>query len=81
MFPISNTSYIVFHIFNPEGIALKAFVNGNDIGLYWLIEGSCQSSVPCCCLQGEIRCGQPSQRYYHIPADWLMPKKQSTYSF
>ncbi|CAF1003610.1 unnamed protein product [Adineta steineri] len=51
-----------------------AFVNGNDIDLYWLIEGSCQSSVPCCCLQGEIRCGQPSQRYYHVPSDWLMPK-------
>jgi hypothetical protein len=51
-----------------------AFVNGNDLGLYWLIQGNCQVSAPCCCLQGEIRCGQPSQRYYHIPSDWLMPK-------
>ncbi len=35
-----------------------AFINGNDLGLYWLIYGSCQ----------------PSQRYYHIPSDWLMAK-------
>jgi hypothetical protein len=51
-----------------------AFVNGNDLGLYWLIQGNCQLEAPCCCLQSEIRCGQPSQRYYHIPSDWLMPK-------
>jgi hypothetical protein len=25
-----------------------AFINGNDIGLYWLIEGVCHSSTPCC---------------------------------
>ncbi len=43
-----------------------AFINGNDLGLYWLIEGSCQPS--------QINCGQPSERYYHIPSDWLMTK-------
>jgi hypothetical protein len=49
-----------------------AFVNGNDLGLYWLIQGSCPGASGC--LQGEARCGQPSQRYYHIPSDWLMAK-------
>lgn len=50
------------------------FVNGNDLGLYWLIEGDCQLEGLCCCLQSQTHCGQPSQRYYHIPSDWLMPK-------
>jgi hypothetical protein len=49
-----------------------AFVNGNDIGLYWLIQGVCGSSTPCCCQQEQINCNQPTQRYYHIPSDWLM---------
>ena len=33
-----------------------AFVNGHDIGRYWLIDGSD---------------GQPTQSLYHIPVDWL----------
>jgi len=51
-----------------------AFVNGYDIGLYWLIPGACHQTVPCCCQQEEINCNEPSQRYYHIPSDWLMKK-------
>ncbi len=51
-----------------------AFVNGNDLGLYWLIQGDCQLSGLCCCIQNQSNCGQPSQRYYHIPPDWLTPK-------
>ncbi len=51
-----------------------AFINGNDLGLYWLINGSCQGSPPCCCQPSQINCGQPSQCYYHIPSDWLMTK-------
>ena len=51
-----------------------AFINGNDIGLYWLIQGVCTKDPPCCCQQAQINCLQPTQRYYHIPADWLMPK-------
>jgi hypothetical protein len=50
-----------------------AFVNGNDLGLYWLIQGICQPKT-CCCQQAQINCLQPTQRYYHIPSDWLMPK-------
>jgi hypothetical protein len=36
------------------------WVNGRSLGRYWLIEARGQSGVP-------------SQRYYHIPADWLRP--------
>jgi hypothetical protein len=51
-----------------------AFINGNDIGLYWLIQGTCSDTPPCCCQQSQINCLKPTQRYYHIPSDWLMPK-------
>ncbi|CAF0798310.1 unnamed protein product [Adineta ricciae] len=51
-----------------------AFINGNDLGLYWLIQGVCQDKTPCCCQHAQINCMQPTQRYYHIPSDWLMPK-------
>eukprot|EP01102_Stenamoeba_stenopodia_P022977 TRINITY_DN9775_c0_g1_i1.p1 TRINITY_DN9775_c0_g1~~TRINITY_DN9775_c0_g1_i1.p1 ORF type:complete len:874 (+),score=131.58 TRINITY_DN9775_c0_g1_i1:188-2809(+) len=58
----------------------KGFVwfNGRGIGRYWLIEGV---SPPCdgCYLNEEyqenncrISCGQPSQNYYHLPADWFV---------
>lgn len=50
-----------------------AFVNGNDLGLYWLIEGLCQTKS-LACQQAQINCLKPSQRYYHIPSDWLMAK-------
>jgi hypothetical protein len=50
-----------------------AFINGNDIGLYWLIQGICVAK-PCCCQHAQINCLKPTQRYYHIPSDWLMPK-------
>jgi hypothetical protein len=51
-----------------------AFINGNDIGLYWLIQGVCSDNPPCCCQQSQVNCLKPTQRYYHIPSDWLMPK-------
>jgi beta-galactosidase len=51
-----------------------AFINGNDLGLYWLIQGMCRENVPCCCQQAQINCLKPTQRYYHIPSDWLMSK-------
>ena len=50
-----------------------AFINGNDIGLYWLIPSICQGK-PGWCSQLEVNCLKPTQRYYHIPSDWLMPK-------
>jgi hypothetical protein len=51
-----------------------AFINGNDLGLYWLLPGICESRQPCCCQHAQINCLKPTQRYYHIPSDWLMPK-------
>lgn len=51
-----------------------AYINGNDLGLYWLIQGFCDDTPPCCCQQAQINCLQPTQRYYHIPSDWLKPK-------
>jgi hypothetical protein len=51
-----------------------AFINGNDLGPYWLIQGICDSKQPCCCQHAQINCLKPTQRYYHIPSDWLMPK-------
>ena len=49
----------------------RAFINGYDLGLYWLIQGDCHSPGPSFCTQDLINCGEPSQRYYHIPGDWL----------
>ncbi len=51
-----------------------AFINANDLGLYWLIQGICQDAIPCCCQDAQINCLKPTQRYYHILSDWLMPK-------
>ena len=42
------------------------YVNGYDLGMYWLILSDCK--------QDENGCGPPSQQYYHMPPDWLMPK-------
>jgi hypothetical protein len=50
-----------------------AYVNGNDLGLYWSIQGICgQRKLTCDGV--EPNCLVPTQRYYHIPSDWLMPK-------
>ncbi|CAF0987969.1 unnamed protein product [Adineta ricciae] len=49
------------------------FINGNDIGLYWLIQAVCQTT-PGWCTQTQTGCVEPTQRYYHIPPDWVMPK-------
>jgi hypothetical protein len=62
-------------LFDAQGLNRgHAFINGNDIGLYWLIQGICGDNPPCCCHQSQINCLKPTQRYYHIPSDWLMPK-------
>jgi beta-galactosidase len=50
-----------------------AFINGNDLGLYWLIQGICFNKGPLC-QQVQTNCLKPMQRYYHIPPDWFMPK-------
>ena len=62
-------------LFDAQGLNRgHAFINGNDLGLYWLIQGICHDTTPCCCQQAQVNCLEPTQRYYHIPSDWLMPK-------
>eukprot|EP00026_Physarum_polycephalum_P003422 Phypoly_transcript_03433.p1 GENE.Phypoly_transcript_03433~~Phypoly_transcript_03433.p1 ORF type:complete len:668 (+),score=82.90 Phypoly_transcript_03433:402-2405(+) len=52
-----------------------AFVNGHMIGRYWMIEGV--GNCTCVWAGGyndnlcRTNCGLPSQRYYHVPEDWL----------
>eukprot|EP00252_Welwitschia_mirabilis_P002303 TRINITY_DN12214_c0_g3_i1.p1 TRINITY_DN12214_c0_g3~~TRINITY_DN12214_c0_g3_i1.p1 ORF type:complete len:374 (+),score=63.87 TRINITY_DN12214_c0_g3_i1:270-1391(+) len=58
----------------------QAWVNGQSIGRYWpsnIAQGPCSDA---CNYQGTFRqqkcatnCGQPSQRWYHIPRSWLQP--------
>ena len=52
-----------------------AYVNGFDIGRFYLITGTPCSACGCggdsCC--NKALCGKPSQRLYHIPPDALKP--------
>ena len=76
-----DLDHVVKQDFNVNPILLDAqglnrghaFINGHDIGLYWLIEGICQPYIKYC-QQAQIDCSKPNQRYYHIPSDWLLPK-------
>jgi hypothetical protein len=47
------------------------YVNGRDIGRYWLIEGNCSYGYGCQVHYFPDRCGKPTQDLYHIPPDWL----------
>ncbi|KAJ1926090.1 Beta-galactosidase-1-like protein [Tieghemiomyces parasiticus] len=58
-------------------------VNGHHIGRYWLVAGESPDADRCrhCDYAGWFNpdqkcrtdCGEPSQRYYHVPHDWLKP--------
>ena len=50
-----------------------AWLNGRCIGRYWLVRGDTRSQYY---LSGggavfDARLGEPTQRYYHLPSDWL----------
>jgi len=61
-----------------------AYVNGHGLGRYWNITagGNCPSCANIdsnCDYRGNYSagkcscdCGVPSQRYYHVPRDWLV---------
>ncbi|CAI9276495.1 unnamed protein product [Lactuca saligna] len=57
----------------------QAWVNGQSIGRYWttFASGNCQGCHyagtyrPLTC---QLGCGQPTQRWYHVPRSWLKPK-------
>ncbi|KAJ9564503.1 hypothetical protein OSB04_000469 [Centaurea solstitialis] len=56
----------------------QAWINGQSIGRYWTTyaTGDCQGCHyagtyrPLTC---QIGCGQPTQRWYHVPRSWLKP--------
>ncbi|CAF2032557.1 unnamed protein product, partial [Brassica napus] len=58
----------------------QIWVNGESIGRYWtaFATGDCNhcsytgTYKPNKCLSG---CGQPTQRYYHVPRSWLKPSQ------
>nr|DAD22287.1 TPA_asm: hypothetical protein HUJ06_023750 [Nelumbo nucifera] len=56
----------------------QVWINGQSIGRYWTIyaNGNCNG----CSYSGTFRppkcqigCGQPTQRWYHVPRSWLKP--------
>ncbi|XP_059459561.1 beta-galactosidase 5-like [Corylus avellana] len=58
----------------------QVWINGKSIGRYWMAyaKGSCNT----CSYSGTFRqgkcqfgCGQPTQRWYHVPRSWLMPTR------
>ncbi|CAF1012202.1 unnamed protein product [Rotaria sordida] len=65
-----NLDHIIREDLNTNPILLDAqrlnrghaFISGNDLGLYWLLQGVCHDSTPCCCPQAQINCLQPTQR-------------------
>ncbi|WOH04301.1 hypothetical protein DCAR_0623710 [Daucus carota subsp. sativus] len=57
----------------------QAWINGQSIGRYWMkyANGNCGT----CKYSGTYRapkcqhgCGQPTQRWYHVPRSWLKPQ-------
>jgi hypothetical protein len=61
----------------------QAFLNGNALGRYWSILATQMPCDPCDyrgsygpsnCRTG---CGEPSQRYYHAPREWLSAAGQA----
>lgn len=56
----------------------QVWINGQSVGRYWTLQATGDCS-PCTyggtyrspkCLSG---CGQPTQRWYHVPRSWLKP--------
>lgn len=57
----------------------QVWINGQSIGRYWSLwapDGDCKG----CSYEGTYRspkcqsgCGQPTQRWYHVPRSWLQP--------
>jgi len=79
--PAGNSNAVVLDL---SGLGKGyVYVNGNGIGRYWNVTapGNCP---PCSEIQCDYRgyykadkcpcdCGLPTERYYHVPRDWLVP--------
>merc|ERR1719277_973645 len=55
-----------------------AYVNGFNIGRYWLRQGACTGSCAppvknSHCYMRWKHCGKPTQALYHVPSDVLLP--------
>ncbi|XP_010552493.1 PREDICTED: beta-galactosidase 5 [Tarenaya hassleriana] len=57
----------------------QAWINGQNVGRYWMdyAKGDCGA----CSYEGTYRqskchsgCGEPTQRWYHVPRSWLKPR-------
>jgi len=64
----------------------QVWVNGNHLGRYWLITASgsctpCNYAGPYDPSKCRTGCGQPSQRYYHVPRDWLTAQNNTIVFF
>ncbi|XP_052194669.1 beta-galactosidase 3-like [Diospyros lotus] len=64
----------------------QVWINGHSIGRYWTVyaNGDCTK----CSYSGTFRpkkcqvgCGQPTQRWYHIPRSWLKPTQNQLIVF
>ncbi|CAN1344382.1 Beta-galactosidase 3 [Linum perenne] len=58
----------------------QVWINGQSIGRYWTVDATGQCSG--CSYTGSFRppkcqlgCGQPTQRWYHVPRSWLKPTR------
>ncbi|KAJ0805043.1 putative beta-galactosidase [Helianthus annuus] len=56
----------------------QVWINGQSIGRYWTVHanGTCgQCKYPGAFRPGKCQagCGQPTQRWYHVPRSWLKP--------
>ncbi|KAL8144307.1 hypothetical protein V2J09_017339 [Rumex salicifolius] len=71
--------------YEPIGLDMKSmgkgqvWINGQSIGRYWTnyAKGECQGcnyAVPFKPPNCQVGCGQPTQRWYHVPRSWLKPK-------
>ncbi|KAK2400438.1 beta-galactosidase [Trifolium repens] len=56
----------------------QIWINGQSIGRYWTAFANCNCND--CNYEGSFRpekcqlgCGQPTQRWYHVPLSWLKP--------
>ncbi|KAL5126849.1 Beta-galactosidase 5 [Glycine soja] len=58
----------------------QVWINGQSIGRYWMVYakgacGSCNYAGTYRPAKCQLGCGQPTQRWYHVPRSWLKPTK------
>ncbi|KAF2322144.1 hypothetical protein GH714_008025 [Hevea brasiliensis] len=58
----------------------QVWINGNSIGRYWTVKATgdcnaCRYNATFRETKCQFGCGQPTQRWYHVPRSWLKPTK------